>query len=49
MTAVRRAMALQFDSRGRNSFAAGVPECTTRLTKRLVFPSAKAVAKRRGR
>ena len=48
MTTVRRRMALQYDSRGRGSFAAGIPECTTRLTKRLVFPTVKAVEKKRG-
>ena len=48
MTTVRRKMALEFDSRGGSSFVAGIPECTTRLTKRLVFPPVKAVGKRRG-
>ena len=48
MTTVRRKMALQYDSRGRGSFAAGIPECTTRLTKRLIFPPVKVVEKKRG-
>ena len=48
MTTVRRKMALQYDSRGRGSFAAGIPECTTRLTKTLIFPPVKVVENKRG-